>query len=72
MAQYVHGTHFLLDEDMKLTLVKAESRGHANLGWLNSFHSFSFGSFYDPSRTHFGTLPPNQDVVDLNIDLYEP
>ena len=64
MAQYVRGTHFLLDEDMKLTLVKAESRGHANLGWLNSHHSFSFGSYYDPSRTQFGTLLVlNDDTV---------
>ncbi len=49
---------------MKSTLVKAESRGHANLGWLNSHHSFSFGSYYDPSRTHFGTLLVlNDDTV---------
>ncbi len=49
---------------MKSTLVRADSRGHANLGWLNSHHSFSFGSYYDPSRTNFGTLLVlNDDTV---------
>ncbi len=49
---------------MNSTLVKADSRGHADLGWLNSHHSFSFGSYYDPSRTNFGTLLVlNDDTV---------
>jgi redox-sensitive bicupin YhaK (pirin superfamily) len=48
----------------KLTLHKAESRGHANHGWLNSYHSFSFAGFYDPTRIHFGALRVlNDDTV---------
>ena len=41
---------------MKTTLYKADSRGHANHGWLNTHHTFSFASYYDPERIHFGAL----------------
>jgi redox-sensitive bicupin YhaK (pirin superfamily) len=47
------------------TLHKAETRGHANHGWLNSYHSFSFASYYNPERMHFGALRVlNDDTVD--------
>lgn len=43
---------------------KAESRGHANHGWLDSWHSFSFGGYYNPERIHFGALRVlNDDTV---------
>lgn len=32
------------------------SRGHTNTGWLDSFHTFSFGGFQDPTRMGFGAL----------------
>ena len=41
---------------MKTTLYKADSRGHANHGWLNTHHTFSFASYYNPERIHFGAL----------------
>jgi quercetin 2,3-dioxygenase len=37
-------------------LHKADSRGHANHGWLDSHHTFSFAGYYDPQRVHFGAL----------------
>ena len=37
-------------------LHKAESRGHLNHGWLDTYHSFSFGSYYNPENINFGAL----------------
>jgi redox-sensitive bicupin YhaK (pirin superfamily) len=45
-------------------LHKASSRGHANHGWLNAYHSFSFASWYNPERIQFGMLRVlNDDTV---------
>ncbi|MDN3671079.1 pirin family protein [Echinicola jeungdonensis] len=41
---------------MKTILHPAESRGHANHGWLISRHTFSFAGYYDPERIQFGKL----------------
>jgi len=41
---------------MALTLRRAEDRGHADFGWLDSRHSFSFGEYFDPRHMGFGPL----------------
>jgi len=49
---------------MKTILHKANTRGHASFGWLNSYHTFSFGHYYSPDRIHFGALRVlNDDTV---------
>lgn len=49
---------------MKKTLIKSANRGHANHGWLNARHTFSFGSWYNPNQTNFGALRVlNDDIV---------
>lgn len=49
---------------MKTVLHKANTRGQANFGWLNSYHSFSFGHYHNPERIHFGALRVlNDDTV---------
>jgi quercetin 2,3-dioxygenase len=41
---------------MKSILHKADSRGGANHGWLDTKHSFSFANYYNPERMNFGVL----------------
>jgi len=50
---------------MKNTVLhKANTRGHADHGWLNAYHSFSFASWYNPDRVQFGMLRVlNDDTV---------
>jgi redox-sensitive bicupin YhaK (pirin superfamily) len=49
---------------MKTVLHRADTRGHADHGWLNAHHSFSFAGYYDPERIHFGALRVlNDDIV---------
>ncbi|MEO1257152.1 MAG: pirin family protein [Bacteroidota bacterium] len=49
---------------MKTVFHSAGSRGHANHGWLDSHHTFSFANYYNPERMNFGALRVlNDDIV---------
>ena len=50
---------------MKTILHKSETRGHANHGWLDTHHTFSFANYYNPERVNFGVLRVlNDDIVE--------
>ena len=43
-------------KSLNTVLHKANTRGHANHGWLEAKHSFSFANYHNPERMHFGVL----------------
>lgn len=48
-----------------ITLRPATERGHFDFGWLDTWHSFSFGDYHDPHHMHFRTLRViNEDRVE--------
>ena len=53
---------------MKTVVHKAETRGWANHGWLQSYHTFSFANYYNPERMNFGALRVlNDDTVQAGM-----
>lgn len=50
----------------KSVIHRADTRGHFDHGWLNTYHTFSFAGYFDRSRVHFGMLRV------LNDDTVEP
>lgn len=53
---------------MKLTVHRSGCRGHADHGWLKTWHSFSFAGYYNPDRMHFGALRVlNDDIIEAGM-----
>jgi quercetin 2,3-dioxygenase len=57
---------------MSIELFPATDRGHANYGWLNTWHHFSFANYYNPLRERFGLLRVlNDDTIQAGTGFNE-
>lgn len=58
LMQQVGFNHLPNNEErtMKSVVHRANTRGHANHGWLDTHHTFSFANYQNPERMHFGVL----------------
>ncbi len=55
-----------------LKIRKAEERGYNKIDWLESYHSFSFGNYYDPKHMGHGVLRIiNDDIIDPDTGFGE-
>ena len=49
---------------MKTIIDRSDKRGHSLYEWLDSYHSFSFGNYYNPEKMGFGALRVlNDDII---------
>ena len=63
---HIKNTHSKIMDNT--VLHKANTRGLADHGWLNSHHTFSFANYYNPERMHFGVLRVlNDDIVSAGM-----
>ena len=64
MSTQKESIHILFYSLPMISFIPASSRGQANHGWLQTAYSFSFSTYYDPTRMHFGVLRVlNDDII---------